>query len=564
MAWVSRKRYLILAAIALLAAAARLYAAAQSRVVWGDEPFYLWVGRSLVDGAGYQFFGISGSHFAPLFPRLAALLAKVAALFGSQGDHALMVGSNALHVICGALLVIPVWGIGRRLGGEAAGLAAAAVAALYPALVVGPLLWGTMTEPLYLLLVACAWWAFVVAAQDGGRRPWIAAGACLAAAYVTRSEALVLLPAGVAAAVLIRWLLPEPPPAPRGRRLRGDLVNAGFALLAFAALISPYLLAMHGVTGRWQLADESGTAYVSARSLAYGDMKTFDEATWGLDPAGREVYLFSPASESESLIAAIRAAPLEFVKLVRTTVRDFVRTFFSERLLPWWLLPLIALGLFAQPWGRRRLRGELMLIASFAGALSFLPFFVQDRYIAVALLPAIVWAGAGVAWLGEWLRGSLAALTGRAPAAEGEAPRSRWAALWLAAPLALLLIVLAWETPRVWARLQVTNSHQPAHLLIAEKLKAEAGGNAVRVMSRYPAIAFHADAAWTPTPAASWEETLAYARRKGATRLVVDQYEARLRPQLAFLLDPGQAPDALEYLATVDAGRGPVVAYRIR
>jgi hypothetical protein len=314
-------------------------------------------------------------------------------------------------------------------------------------------------------------------------------------------------------------------------------------------------------TGHWQIADESGAAYVSARSLAYGDMKTFDNATWGLDPQSGEVYLFSPASESESLIAAIRAAPSEFIRLVYTNVRDFFRTLFSPRLLPWWLLPLIALGLFGRPWDRRRLRGELMLVASLAGPLSFLPFFVQDRYIAGALLPAVVWIGAGIVALGEWLAGSVDTLRVRASAAEVDSAARRVALL---APLALLLLVFLWEAPRVSARLQVTNSHQPAHLAMASRIREQGAGENLLVMARYPAIAFHADAAWTPTPNAPWEETLAYARRKGANILVVDQYETKLRPQLAFLLDPAQAGAELQHIATVDEGRGPVVAYRLK
>lgn len=556
-----RNRHLLLAAIALLAALARLVAASQQRVVWGDEPYYLWIGRSLLDGEGYQFFGISGVHFAPLYPILAALIAKVGGLFGAQGTHALMVGSNALHVICGALLALPAWGIGRRLAGEAAGLAAAAVMALYPALVVGPLLWGTMSEPVYLLFVALAWWALVVAAQDGGRRPWLLAGASLALAYVTRTEALVLLLVGLAAAVLIRLLLPLDE-RPRGLRLRGDLANAALAVLVFAVVISPYVIMMRVETGHWQIADESGAAYVSARSLAYGDMKTFDAATWGLDPQSGEVYLFSPASESESLLAAIMAAPREFVRLVYTNVKDFIRTLFGPRLLPWWLLPLIALGLFGRPWDRRRLRGELMLIASLAGPLSFLPFFVQDRYIAGALLPAAVWIGAGVVTLSEWLAGSVGALIrGDGRAATGRS--AAWRLVWLA-PLLALLLVFLWEAPRVWARLQVTNSHQPAHLTMADRIREQAGNGKLLVMSRYPAIAFHADAAWAPTPNATWEEMLAYARRKGADIIVVDQYETKLRPQLAFLLDPAAAGAQVELVATVDEGRGPVVAYRLK
>jgi 4-amino-4-deoxy-L-arabinose transferase-like glycosyltransferase len=529
--------------------------------VWGDEPFYLWIGRSLLDGQGYQFFGISGVHFAPLYPILAALVAKVAALFGAQGTDALMVGSNALHVLCGALLVIPFWGIGRRLGGEWAGLAAAAVAALYPALVVGPLLWGTMSEPTYLLFVALAWWALLVAAQDGGRRAWLLAGASLALAYVTRTEALVLLLVGLAAAVLIRLLLPSDTAETRRSTFRRDLASAALALLVFALLISPYVIAMRIGTGHWQIADESGAAYVSARSLAYGDMETFDRATWGLDPGSGEVYLFSPASESESLLAAIRAEPREFVRLVYTNIQDFFDTLISPRLLPWWLLPLIALGLFARPWDRRRLRGELMLIVSLVGPVSFLPFFVQDRYIAGALLPAIVWTGAGILVLGEWLAGSLGEL------ARGEAVRDQpplWARSARIVPLILLLAVLVWQAPRLWARLQVTNSHQPAHLTMAHRIAQDARLLTWVIMSRYPAIAFHANAEWVPTPAASWDTTLAYAQRKGASHIVVDEYETKLRPQLAFLLDAETTGPELEHVVRVDEGRGAVVAYRIR
>ena len=83
-------------------------------------------------------------------------------------------------------------------------------------------------------------------------------------------------------------------------------------------------------------------------------------------------------------------------------------------------------------------------------------------------------------------------------------------------------------------------------------------------MSRYPAIAFHADAAWTPTPAASWEEVLSYARRHGAEYVAVDQNEAKLRPQLAFLLgDVKNLPD-VERVAEVDEGNGPVVLFRLK
>ena len=109
-----------------------------------------------------------------------------------------------LYVICGTLLVLPIYGIARRLAGDAAGLAAALVAAVYPVLTAGVPLWGTMTEPLYLLLVATAWWALLVAlAGRAACAGYAVAGATLALAYLTRTEALVYLAVGLAAVPLI-------------------------------------------------------------------------------------------------------------------------------------------------------------------------------------------------------------------------------------------------------------------------------------------------------------------------------------------------------------------------
>ncbi len=543
-----------LAALLLLALAVRLYWGTRPRVVWGDEPFYLWLGQSLLSGQGYQFFGISGVHFSPLFPLLAGAIAKAIGLLGVPAPQALAAASVTLYVLCGSLLVLPIYGIARRLAGRGAGLAAALAAALYPALTAGVPLWGTMTEPLYLLLVACAWWALLAALETGCMGAHIAAGLALGLAYLTRTEALVYAAAAAGAVFLIELLIPD-----RARRL--GRMAAGLAVLAlvFGATISPYLITLHRETGKWQLAEEAGSTYVSAQGLARNDVAAFDQATWGLDPASGEVYLFSPASEGQGLVDAISADPRAFLRLVRANGRDLLATAFSRRLLPWPLIGLILLGLFAQPWAARRLRGELLLLASLAGPLSFLPFFIQDRYAVGILIPALVWIGGGAAWLGSWLADSLASLTAR-PA------NPAWRKLLMPLPALLLALALVWLGPRLWTTLGRTNSFQPAHLAAAAELhKLNVPADAV-VMSRYPAIAFHAGTRWTPTPAAAWADVVAYARRHGASYLVVDAWEIKLRPhgKAGSLLDPATAPPELAYVATVDPGAGPAVIYRFR
>ncbi|MCB0241209.1 MAG: hypothetical protein KDH08_21840, partial [Anaerolineae bacterium] len=51
--------WFIPAALVVAAVLIRIYFATWDRVVWGDEPFYLWIGKSLWAGAGYNFFGYS-------------------------------------------------------------------------------------------------------------------------------------------------------------------------------------------------------------------------------------------------------------------------------------------------------------------------------------------------------------------------------------------------------------------------------------------------------------------------------------------------------------------------
>ena len=62
-----RTEWLMLAGLIALALIVRLYFTTLPRVVWGDEPFYLWMGQSLLAGTGYNAFGYSGAHFPPLF-----------------------------------------------------------------------------------------------------------------------------------------------------------------------------------------------------------------------------------------------------------------------------------------------------------------------------------------------------------------------------------------------------------------------------------------------------------------------------------------------------------------
>lgn len=538
-----RADWLALGLLVALGALVRLISAAAPRVVWGDEPFYLWIGQSVWAGAGYNVMGYSAAHFPPLFPLLAGGLAR---LTGS-----LINASNLLFVASGALLVVPLYALARAIYARSAAWMVGLTAALYPALTHGVLAWGTLTEPLYLLWVGSAIY-FLFRALDeqlARRRDCALLGLALGLAYLTRTEALVF---AVAAFVLLfvgrLW---------RRDRLSPALVQVALAALVFFLVAAPYLWQLRASTGRWSLTGSAGMAFVSMEGLAANDPAAFDRATWGIDPASGEVYLFAPSSEGESLSASLLADPLATLRRLRRGLADANALLFSVKLVPWFLAALAFLGLFGRPWGLRRTRGELALLASLAAPASYVLFFVQERYLAGLLLPAIVWIGAGAWLLGLWLAGTWTALAGRPPAVVTQ----RVLAAAPAAALAALLLVLG---PRVGSVMQRTHSFQPGHLAAAAELRRlDAPADAV-LLSRYPAIALHAGLRWAATPAEDWPTVLAYAQQRGARYLAIDGWEARLRPQLSFLLIPSQAPPELRYVTTIADSDDPVLIYEFR
>ena len=538
---VTRSEWLLVAGLAVLAMAIRIAYTTLPRVVWGDEPFYLWMGQSLLAGTGYNAFGYSGAHFPPLFAVLGAGLAPLAG--------GLEAGSNAVYAVSGALLVLPLYFLARAIYSTAAAWMTGLVVALYPALVSGVLAWGTMTEPLYLLWVGLAIYALYLGLEHGRTRDYVLLGAALGLAYLTRTEALVFAVTALGLLLVGRLVRRD-----RGVSVLGRLAVAG---LMFLLVGSPYLLYTHSITGRWSLTGAAGMAFTSMTGLAEHDASAFDKATWELDPASGEVYLFAPSSEAQPLGSTLLGNPEALVQRLKGGLRDTAELLFSVKLIPWVLAALAILGLFGQPWTRRRLRGELALIASLAAPASYIPFFVQERYLGGMLLPAMVWMGAGAWMLGCWLSGTWERL-------RGQPVTPRLSRVLVAAPALLLAGLLLVLGPRLWTVMQVTHSFQPSHLAAADALRSLGAAPDDVVMSRYPAIAFHAGARWAATPAEDWPQVLAYARQHGARYLAFDDWEAELRPQLSFLLIPSQAPPEIRYLTTIEDGRDPVVLYEFK
>lgn len=546
--------------LGLWAAAVRFFALAQpQRLVWGDEPFYLWLGRNWLTGQGYSFTGYADVHHTPMYPLLSGLFYLLTRNLVAGEANAMELASDICYMLFGILLLIPIYLLTKEMYGRRAAVASAALVAVYPAISTAPLFWGTLTEPPYYFFVYSGLLMVLLALRSGealpsvGRRWWafLLAGMFFGMAYLTRPEAVAYVAVGAAVIALVRLF---------EKRLwqRATWVGLILYLTGFLLFFFPYVYYVYRETGSWMVSEKAGVTFVTCIGLSESNTVAFDQATWGLDSTGLEVFFFSRESYHVNMLDVIRAYPSEFVQLVVRNVRRFISGLLSLELFGYYLLPFMALAFFRRVWDKRRAKGELLLLASLTPVLVFLLFFIQDRYIATLLPTVVIWLGLGAYELGAWLCETAANLLH---------PRDlgrTWRGVLTALPTMLLVLYLVLLQPRVIQQYTATGSFRPEHKSAGLWLKDHIPPDSV-IMARYPAIAFYADARWEATPNASVAQVLRYAEANRVNYFVLDELEAKdLRPQFLPLLRGENLPPELKLVHVYDSVRGKLVIFELR
>jgi 4-amino-4-deoxy-L-arabinose transferase-like glycosyltransferase len=192
----------------------------------GDWYFFHWGANLIADGHWFvePFEKVFHGRLVPSagHPPLWELILSGASFLGGTSYLA----HRAVGCFLGAATIVAIGLLARRLGGDRAGLVAAAVAAVYPVMIAAD--GSLMSEGLYSLLIAGALLAAFRLRERGDVRSAAGLGALIGLAALTRSEALALLPLLALPIALTR-------PARRWRL-------AGVALLAAAILIAPWTI----------------------------------------------------------------------------------------------------------------------------------------------------------------------------------------------------------------------------------------------------------------------------------------------------------------------------------
>ena len=526
------------------------------RVARWDESSYVAIAQSLLAGQGYV--ELSGAPDLQQ-PPLVTMLALIGLSLGLPLGWA---AAGPAHVLLGSLIILPMYGLARELYGRRVGLLAALLGAIYPALAVSPLYWSTMTEPPYALFVLTGLYATLRCSQSlrgeaGAHWPaWAALmGIAFGLGYLVRPEALVFL-AVMLAYLGIIWLS-------AGRRRPSRLLASGTIAVAITALLAlPYVLYLHQATGLWVISGKQGVSMDIAWAYVNKSQAMHDQAAASLDESGQEILWLSPEALDKSMTAWIAEDPRRFVILVRANIRDMGKALFREDLFTPWIVALMTLGLFGQPWTRTRWRSELLLLIALLPLASLLIFFVLSRFLVVYLAIGLIWAAAGLAHISRWAADSGCNLlanptSGPALTTGRRAVVELLSVLPVAGTVTLLLVsglgVAVAEQPR-----------QPFYHVEAARWLAENVPAGSPIMTRYTDTTLYAGLPKVAFPNASWHEVLAYGQAHGARYLVVNNWEIEeVRPFLAPLLTPedGQLPPDLVFRHRVEKNGRRVLIY---
>jgi Dolichyl-phosphate-mannose-protein mannosyltransferase len=282
-----------------------------------DEEIYALLGRSLWEDGAFRILGAGAPYYSALYPALAGL--PLALADAADG----LVAVQALQALVMSSVAVPVYLWGRTLMSAGWALVAAALTLLVPALAYSGLV---MSETLFYVVTTWALWTLARALEQPSAARQGLAGLAVAAAVLTRLQAVVLVPTLVVAVALAALFGRSAAPMRR-------FVPA-FGLLAAGALVWITLRTVEG--GSWQ---EVLGAYATVAERDYSFGRAADYVVWHT----ADVFLLSlgfpllallvlaipalRAREADPRVRAFLAVTLAYIALLTIEVGVFASRF---------------------------------------------------------------------------------------------------------------------------------------------------------------------------------------------------------------------------------------------
>ena len=527
-ALVDRKRLLLIFSAALMIRA--LCAVFFTGEIDGEGAEYARIAQNILSGKGYSGIATEGTQlfFPPLFPFLIAGISLI------TGDAE--AAGRVVNVLFGALLVYPVYLIGRRIFGGGIGLGAAAVVAFHPYLV--QFSTTVHSEPTYLTLVLAAVYSAMCVMDRPTWRACAVSGGLYGIAYLVRPEAFIFMLVGMAFILIGRVL--------KGER---DLPKTAGRLLVmpicFLVVAGPYIGWLSLQTGQLRIEGKSPLNISTELRIQQGLSR--GEAGMGVDEDLRAqgVWMKPNIDVIKAHHVSLPTLATMLAKKARRVVWDTSEALANNQEFgsPA-LFALAILGLFARPWRRGQTIDHLHVFAllSLTVFATFFIYYSGSRFYVLFLAFFCIWASAAAAGLMRWAKQSTAML--------GLGRRQQV----FAGKCALVLAVATVITPAAISASRELSTARGTRPVKAVSESLAASGMPLRFADASTPFAFHARADFVWLPYCSEATALRYLQEKHVTHVVVRERAQSSRPYLEKWMVSGVPNSLLVARAISDSG----------
>ena len=461
---------------------------------------YARIAENILLGRGYVGLATEGVQlfFPPLFP---LLIAGISMLIGDPET-----AGRTLNVFFGALLVLPVYEIARRLFDRNVGLGAAALVAVHPFLV--NFSTTVYSEPTYLTLLLSAVFAAMAASDRSDGRTLAAAGFFYGLAYLVRPEAAIFMLIGAVCFLLQRALVNRGFYGMPAREVR----LVGLMVASFVLVAGPYIVWLSQQTGEFTLQTKSQINILTELRIQQG-LPDY-AASFAISPE-----LVAEGSYMQPNIDVIKGSRLGvgdyvsiFTKRAKDLLREISKTiagsleFGSPA-----LFALAVLGLFGWPWQPRMAIDQLhlLLLLLLTALAQLFTSNCQLRYYQLFLVVFCIWASAGLPCLLRWARQTVLAW--------GHSERAQTRVVRVAAAIALAAVLAPAGLCAVGNMLW-TRGSRPIEAL-STRLRANSA--ALKIADTSTPFTFNAHAQFVWLPYSDEGTALKYLAKKQVTHVVL-------------------------------------------
>jgi 4-amino-4-deoxy-L-arabinose transferase-like glycosyltransferase len=501
------------------------------------------IAENIRKGMGYRGIATEGVQlfFPPLFPLLIAGVSMLGCTTEAAG--------RAISILFGALLVIPVFGIAKRMFGRACGLGAAAIVAVHPFLIT--ISTTVYCEPTYLTLVLAAVWMGMLASDRSDRRLALAAGLLYGLAALVRPEALIFMLVGLAFLIVQRALAQ---PAPLVRLAIREAPRAGLMVGCFGLVVLPYVAWLSLETGEFRLQTKSILNMATDLRIRSGLPPYAASFAVGENLDAEGTY----NQPNIDVIRKQRSVYKEYLKILPQKTIDVLRNAaaassgaieFGSPVL----FALAVLGLFGRPWSTRGLvdQAHMVTLLVLTSLALFFIYFVSLRFFVLFLTVFCIWATAGLCRFAEWARLTFS------PRIRSERWRARVVPVSVMLGLAAMLMPAA-----LFAIKEMVSTHGSRPIkALAMMLAAQSRG--LTIADTSTPFSFHANASFVWLPYCDEPTALKYLALKQVTHVVVRSNSLDEVPYLRSWHRKG--PPGGELVAEAPYSRGRLVqVFRLR